>query len=413
MHVTGIIAEYNPFHNGHAWMIEAIRTSAPETSVLALMSGSFTQRGETAILDKWQRAEAAVAGGCDLVLELPFAFAVRSAQDFASGAVRLMERLGIVHRLAFGIEGNGNHLPALQEAAALIDTPEVQECLHAGIREGQSYAAALAAKLSACTGIHAALLKQPNTILALEYLRSLHLAESPMEPLPILRKGSAHHDSSLGKGIASASAIRKELEQPSPHWENLACVLPGISFCQLKKQSCHLPRAELFHRLILAKLCGMGYRQMREIQGINEGLEYRILSAAQESCSLSELLDRASSKRHPKSRIHRALACCLLGLTWAEAGEFDRRGPQYARVLAMNGRGRALLRAIREKSALPLITKTSRFASSKHLHQSPGELTLLQRMLRLDCIATDLREICVPGKGSIGKDFLRSPSCVE
>jgi len=188
MHVTGIIAEYNPFHNGHRYQLEQIRRVYPGSTIIAVMSGSFVQRGEAALLDKWQRAELAIAGGCDLVLELPFAFACRSAQDFARGGVQLLARLGVIDTLAFGAECSS--LTTLTAIATAIDSPAVQTQLHERISAGASYAQALTELTASEARIDASLLHTPNNILAIEYLRAL--TEYPaIEPLLIPRAGLA------------------------------------------------------------------------------------------------------------------------------------------------------------------------------------------------------------------------------
>lgn len=409
MHVTGIIAEYNPFHNGHAHMIRALREVMPDTSVLALMSGSFTQRGEAAILDKWQRAEAALAGGCDLVLELPWAFALRSAQNFARGGVDLLNRLGVVNCLAFGMEpGNPEEI---KKAALLVDTPKIQEEIHQRIQQGNSYAAALSSSISHATGLSEEQLKQPNTILALEYLRALHLTKSSIIPFPIERKGASHHEARLGDGIASAGAIRRELRRPTPNWRALENTLPETSLRFLGEKE-HLPPPDaLLHKLLLARLSVMSHEELREIYGVNEGLEYRIL-AALPAPNPSQFLLEISGKRYPKSRIRRTLAHILLGFTRELAEKMDVSGPQYGRVLAFNHKGRILLRAMREKSAVPLIARTGTYLHSRDLHRSIRELSPLESMLRLDCLSTDLWGILQPEALSPGLDFLRSP-CME
>ena len=190
MKVTGIIAEYNPFHNGHLYQINKIKEQG-DSLIIAVISGNFTQRGEAAIFDKWQRAESAVKSGCDIVLELPFAFACRSAQDFARGGVTLLNRLGIVNQLAFGAECAD--LSILQNIALQLDDKTFQEKLHAHIASGLSYAQAISAALDSDSEI-AMLIKQPNNILAIEYLRSLHLLNSDIRPLLIPRQGAGYHE---------------------------------------------------------------------------------------------------------------------------------------------------------------------------------------------------------------------------
>ena len=168
MAVVGIIAEYNPFHCGHSFQMEAVRRQHPAAYVVAVMSGSFTQRGAPCILDKWTRARHAIAGGVDLVLELPFVYACRSAQDFARGGISLLSRLGIVTHLAFGTEAEGTEL--LSELAARIDTTPVQMQLREFLGQGCSYAGALTRALVDNAVISVDLLRAPNNILAFEFL---------------------------------------------------------------------------------------------------------------------------------------------------------------------------------------------------------------------------------------------------
>ena len=206
MHVTGIIAEYNPFHNGHRYQLEQIRQAYPDSAVIAVMSGSFVQRGQAALLDKWQRAGLAIAGGCDLVLELPFAFACRSAQDFARGGVQLLSRLGIIDTLAFGAETNS--LELLAQAARSMESPSFQQQLHKKIANGLAYASAVEKTLS--QEASSAFIRKPNNILALEYLRALRDAPA-LSPLLIQRQGAGYHSADLKAPLPSASALRLAL----------------------------------------------------------------------------------------------------------------------------------------------------------------------------------------------------------
>lgn len=407
MHVIGIVAEYNPFHNGHAHMVRELRKKYPDTAILAVMSGSFTQRGSAAIMDKWSRARMALQGGCDLVVELPFVFAARSAQDFARGAVLLMNRLGIVSEMAFGTECRDPE--KLWDAAALIDTPCIQDALHASIGTGQSYAHALAAELSARTGLSQSTLREPNTILAVEYLRSLHLTGSCIAPLPVRRRGAGHNDIGLYGNTASASGIRKKLLEHGPDWDALSRVLPETSM-RLLREGGEFPKDERLYRPLLAILLTKSHGELQNIHGINEGLEYRILSMLPVSRSLHGFICAVSGKRYPKSRIRRILIHVLTGFQWSHGAAFDRIGPQYARILAFNDRGRLLLRRMKHIGSLPLITKTTHVLSSADLHREPRELTPLQEMLRFDCLATDLQALSYACPRVAGSDFLTSPA---
>ena len=225
MAVVGIIAEYNPFHYGHGFQMEAVRRKYPAAYIVIAMSGSFTQRGAPCILDKWTRACHAVAGGADLVLELPFVYACRSAQDFARGGVSLLSSLGIVTHLAFGTEAEGTSL--LSELAAQIDTDPVQMQLREYLGQGCSYAGALTRALTRDTVVSEDLLRAPNNILAIEYLRALQSLAPQILPLGIQRASAQHCDAQLHAGITSASSIRHALRGAPPSWDRIKqSVLP-------------------------------------------------------------------------------------------------------------------------------------------------------------------------------------------
>ena len=208
---TGIIAEYNPFHAGHKYQIQEVRRKFFDEEIIAVMSGSFTQRGEPAILDKWTRAALAVENGIDLVLELPFASAVRSAQDFARGGVRLLNSLGIVDKLAFGAETAD--FKKIQAAAQVFNEKYFADKVKLKMSAGISYAAAVTKILSEETNSAENFFRQPNTILTVEYLRAL-----PENILPVLieRTGSAYNDKILQENFSSASAIRAEVYKKNP-----------------------------------------------------------------------------------------------------------------------------------------------------------------------------------------------------
>mgnify|MGYP000845870199 CR=1 FL=1 len=411
MNTVGIIAEYNPFHNGHIHQIETIRARYPQARIIVLMSGSFTQRGCPAILDKWQRASHAVLGGASLVLELPAVFAVRSAQDFARGGVQLLSRLGVADGLAFGTESDGS---LLAQAAQCIDSPDVQEALHRQIRQGKSYAAALSHALTEKTGLEEACFKKPNNILALEYIRSLKHLATHIRPLPCKRSGAAYHDNELHAPCSSAGAIRREFSQPAPREALLSSVLPPASLNALLKawKNHALPQASLLFRPLLTCLSTLDAKALEGIYNINEGLENRLYKAAAHSRNLDELISESKSRRYPASRIQRLLIYVLLHLRWQDILSFDTYGPLYARILAFNSEGRSLLHEIKEKGTLPLVSKTSGFLHSADMKRPPQERSPLQNMLACDIRATELRSICLSDIAGRGDDFLRSPLCL-
>lgn len=418
MHVVGVIAEYNPFHQGHAYQLRAIRQAIrarfhDEAAIIAVMSGSFTQRGEAAVLDKWRRADLAVRGGCQLVLELPFLFACRSAQDFARGGVRLLQGLGCVDTLAFGAESPD--LAPLMEAARVIDAPETQAALHEALRAGASYAKALTAILQEASGLAADLLRQPNNILAIEYLRAIRGYAQGIEPLLIERRGAGYHEASLGP-LASASAIRGELAKAQPDFASLRDSLPEATYAAIRAAfPVEIASTERLFRPLLARLLTMQGRELEAIFGLQEGLANRLLAKSRQSQTLQKLITGMGTSRYPASRISRIVPHLLLGTEEHAAREAAETGPLYARVLAFDEVGRELLHAIKERGTLPLITKISAALNSRE--RLEGDLTPLQAMLALDTRATELRALSLPDSAPLATlhqtDFITSPHFIR
>ncbi|WP_315004974.1 nucleotidyltransferase family protein [uncultured Selenomonas sp.] len=411
MGVIGVIAEYNPFHHGHAWQLRELRRRFPSADgIIVVMSGSITQRGTPAVLDKWTRAGHAVDGGADLVLELPFAFACRSAQDFARGGVSLLMQLGVVSHLAFGTEAAD--IDPLERAAREIDTEKIQHWIAQGLSMGLSYAAALSSALAEQLDIEESILRTPNNILGVEYLRALHAKDADIMPLALPRKTAEHGEARLRSGITSASSIRTALGQNVPPWEHIAaCVMPNV-LGDLRSAHPHaLPSQGELLRLLRYELLTMSDTELRSIYGIAEGIENRLMRALRMAETYEDLLTLVSTKRYPKSRIGRLAIHLLLRLQKAQAEEFDHAGCLYIRPLVFNGRGKILLRRIKKISPLPVITRTAEVLSSDVRAHSPATLSLLQQMLSFDTRATELRTLTRPQQhgSACGTDFLSSP----
>ena len=421
---TGIIAEYNPFHNGHALQIKMLREQYPDTGIIALMSGSLTQRGEIAVLDKWTRASLAVQGGCDLVIELPAIYVLRSAQDFARGGVGLLARLtGAKASLAFGAE-----LPdeeALSLAAAAMEDDATQCSIRQMIREGRSYAEAVCHVLSARTGVSESILRQPNTILAIEYMRAIRAlpAASSIRPIPLPRLGAKHDDREFSPGTAtlpgasdtaSAGAIRCALDRERPDWDTISGFVPSFVLAKLKQaHERGLPDENLLLRPLLLRLLTADLPHIRSIYGIREGIEHRILNAARSARSLDELAHAVSSRRYPKSHVRRLLLALMLDLSKDLIASMDAAGPCLARVLAMGDRGRCLLRRMKKEAALPVITKVGSFWRGHRITEGLGELSPAQRQLSYDILATELRNLALPAPLPLAGDFTTSPVYVK
>ena len=307
----GLIAEYNPFHNGHVYQLAKLRELHPDAAIVVIMSGSFTQRGGAAIADKWTRAAWAVRGGADLVLELPYAFACRSAEHFASGGVQCLAGLGCIDALALGAEAE--HIEPLEKAAACMDDAALQEALHARIAGGASYAAAMAAEVAARTGVAAEVLRAPNNILGMEYLRAVRRFAPEMETLLVQRVGTDYHDTDMHGRFASASAIRAALEGiygeipptaqsslshalPSPLLPSASLTAPSerepyIALQRVMPEDClaalmaalpdRLPRQSLLLRPLLSRLLLLDAASLSAVCGMGEGLEHRLLEKVQ------------------------------------------------------------------------------------------------------------------------------------
>ena len=398
--VVGIIAEYNPFHNGHRYQIDQIRKHIKNAAIVAVMSGNFTQRGEPAILNKFVRAGLAVNGGCDLVLELPFTSAVRSAQDFARGGVSLLKNLGIVDILAFGSEID-NIVP-LKNAAKQIDEPNFKNSLLSKLNTGISYANAVCQILSKLTSIPEEILCLPNVMLSIEYLRALE--STKIVPLLIPRVAASHNDKLLHSNISSASSIRESVYSNSPAWAEISKTVDNTTLNALK--TADLPIMESLFRPLLTKIVCSSTSELRKIYGMNEGLENKLIQAAHSVQSLNEFINFMISRRYTRARIQRLLLHLLTGLTEERVKIFD--GAQYARILAFNQRGRELIKCIKKVSQIPIITKTTRHITSRAIYDQGHIFEIYQQKLSMDIISADIFSIICQNI-KLGRDFTTSP----
>lgn len=411
MKAVGIIAEYNPFHSGHHWQLSTAKTLSGCPAAVIVMSGQFVQRGEPALFDKWLRAEMAVRSGADLVIELPAVFALRSAQYFAAGGVRLLQALGIVSHLSFGVEDND--LAALKKLAALADTAHTGSLVRQKLKAGLSYPAALGQVLLTQSRTEAAALAfTPNNILAIEYLRALSRYGAAILPCPVKRQHAGYHEVDISAPFASATAIRKSILDHGRVQPAAAAVIPPASKTIIEK-ALHSGRGPVtdvaFEAALLARLRTMPPAAIAELPDVTEGLQHRIAETALTATSRDKLLSAIKCKRYTHTRLQRILLHALLGTTKAAIEEFDHAGPLYARVLAFSEQGKELLRQASRQSGLPLITKTTHFLNSRQRHLA--SLTPLQRMLAIDIAASDIYSLgfANPALRYGGWDFRQSP----
>ena len=381
MKTVGIICEYNPFHNGHLRQLRLARAAAGEDCALVcLMSGNYVQRGEPAVFSKAVRAQAAVLCGADLVLELPLTAALSSAEGFAKGGVEILSALGC-DELCYGMESEDNNL-LMSTAKANLDQA-FDGLLREALETGCSYAAARQRALEALGA--GAGLSSPNDILAVEYLKALLRQGSPMRPLPIRRTGS-YHAEILDPAAPSATALRSLLcsqlarrdehrssappfEKPSPLGEGAErseadegltppaaaswyAAVPESLHSLYASASVHTMQAG--ERAVLAILRSLPDAAFEVLPFGSEGLWSKFMKNCRSCASVEEIIETTKSKRYTRSRIQRMLLCAFLGLTAADL----ERQPPYARILAFDQKGRALLRTW--KTRFPLVNAGER-----------------------------------------------------
>jgi len=417
--VLGIVAEFNPFHNGHRHFITTAKNSGSFDAVISVMSGNFLQRSEPAVCDKWSRAEMALKSGVDLVIELPFCFAVRSAYYFARGAVQLLARTGVVTHLGFGSEHG--QLESLEEIASILvkEPDDYRALLKELLAQGLSFPAARSQALQKFLGPQSIglekLLSGPNNILAIEYLHNIKQDNLNLLPFTIPRQGEGYHSQNMsGSGFSSASAIRTALHKDPVISDEIAQTLPPSSRIILEREisagRCPIP-PDALEQFILANLRNISLSSLKDIYEISEGLEYRIKKASLQSGSLEELRRRIKSKRYSLSRINRILIYSFFNLTKEQVDVFDQHGPLYIHILAFSSKGREILQRVKNKSSLTVLNSGSQV---KKLSREKGTSTAGD-MLALDILSSDIYSLLSPlseMRGG-GKDFLTSPLFIE
>lgn len=396
MQATGIIAEYNPFHNGHLYHIsEAKRLS--KQPVIVAMSGSFMQRGEPAILSKWQRAALAVRCGADLVLELPCAFTLRSAEHFAAGGVSLLEATGCISALCCGTENAATDFLALAQIAC---AKSVQSELQTLLKQGTSYAAAWEKIFTAHGKTLAQPLNAPNDILALCYAKAIVSGGYAIKPLYVERRDAGYNSTAITGSFASATAIRQSLANGTAFWQAavpdaVRTALPDAGYNE-----------SLLWQLICCRLRLLSPAHIKERTECSEGLENRLKQAA-DCTSLSAAVASCSNKRYTASRCRRLLLQLLLD---APLAAWQQRSAAYLRVLAFNDTGRALLKEMKKTASLPIITKLGRG------WQYDKQLSVhAQAQLSLELKATDVWSLLQKQQrlNRQGNDFYFSPAYVK
>ncbi len=406
MSVTGIISEYNPFHNGHKYNLKMARNNTGSDCIISIMSGSFLQRGEPAIFDKWSRAKAAVSEGVDLVIELPVIYSCQPAENFAYGAVKILNSLGIVDYLCFGSEsGNINELMLISDT--LLNEPiSFKNSIKKSMNQGISYPKAISEAIKDSLGLNIA---YPNNILGIEYLKAISKLKSDIKPVTIKRIKNDYNETSITGSVSSATAIREEMKLNGLN-QNVCLNIPEKSLKIISENTNNRYGPvyfEDFSDLIFYQLRKSGPAELSKLPYFKEGIEYRLKSKSNETSNLNELIESVKSKRYTRTYLQRILCYVLLGITKSDVLLSKNSNSQsYARVLAFNKKGRELLREMKKHSSYPIITKTSNFRTKERF---------VNRMLALDTLSTDIYNMAVknPDYKKPKQDYLKSPYYID
>ena len=378
MKVCAIIAEYNPFHNGHLYQIERTKQLVDYDFLIVLMSGNFTQRGDAAILDKFKRSKIAKNYGADLVIELPAVYSVSSAQHFACAAINIIENLNIVTHLSFGSEIEDASL--LKKAADILASNDsaFHNSLKSWLDTGLSYKASLNKALNGRLKENINLANS-NTVLALQYLRALNLKKSKIEPVIIKRIANAYSDCSLKERVSSASSIRRA----KLCGEDFKRCVPKLTYDFLFQSKC--VSLNDFTATIMTGLLKLGPEGISKLFEVNEGLQNRIFNSLKDSSSAEQLIDQITSKRYAKGTISRIMIYSMLDITKDLMNELISSGyPSYARILQIKESGLALLKLMSKTSSIKIIANAK---EEKALGNT------LQKVFALDKLATNIYSV--------------------
>lgn len=358
--VVGIVAEYNPFHNGHLLQMASVRERLPDASFVVVLSSNFTQRGIPGLADKWSRTEMALCCGADLVLELPFLFACNAAPEFGAGAADLLARTKIATHISFGMEDASYDTRSILNI--LIQEPaSFKRSLRGKLDKGLSYPRAVGGALEEELPGSEVFLSKPNNSLALSYLLRIGRQGYPLIPLPVQRAGSGYHDLEPGP-LPSAAAIRSALQgaQDSrwPRWAR--AVMPSSTLrlleeTRMKGRFC--PGPQPLWPLLQALLLRSSPEDLRKCAGIDEGMENLFFKRYKDAASYDDFVESCVCARYTRSRIQRQIVRLLAGVDRWSAAAASRIGVPYARLLGSSERGKKLLRDGARYSDIPIVTR--------------------------------------------------------
>ena len=368
--VIGIIAEYNPFHNGHLYHFKESLKVTDSSYSIAIISGNFTQRGSTSLVDKWAKTEMAIKNGIDLVIELPLLYSISSAENFAEGAIKILDSLKIVDYLSFGSE-SGNLSTLNMIVDVLNKEPKAyKNILSHELSKGLSFPKAREnALLMYLNDIRrfSNVLSSPNNILGIEYLKALKKLKSPITPITIERYNARYHDTTYNGNVASATAIRNIVKNNG--WDILRKVVPENTFSILLeniKVGHIVPDLSVFEKQIIYNLRKMSIQEIAELPDVSEGLENAIKNTANSCNSVVEFLNIIKSKRYTNTRIQRILLYALLGITKKDM-TLSKKSTPYIRILGFNDKGKYLISEIAKANPkLEIITSVKKYMDTSN-----------------------------------------------
>ena len=400
--VVGIIGEYNPFHNGHAYHLEKSKQESKADYTIAIISGNFVQRGNVSLVDKWTKADMALSNGVDLVIELPTIYSISSAENFAYGAVKILDSLNIVDYISFGSELC--EMDVLEKFADVLhrEPQKFVNLLNHELSKGISFPKAREnALLMYLNDIrkYSNVLSSPNNILAIEYIKALKKLKSKIKPIAIKRVNVGYNDLETNNNFASATAIREKIKNNTP--AGISKLMPQNSYRILYntiKKGHFVKDITDFEKEIIYILRKMSLKEIENLPDVSEGLEHSIKNAANSCNTIEEFMNIIKTKRYTNTRIQRILLYALLGITKDDM-KMSFKAQPYIRVLGMNKKGKDLLSVIsRSNPNLNIITSVK-----KYIDSNPNKNAL--NMLNIDINATNVYTLGYPKDSWSNLDF--------
>lgn len=407
--VLGIIAEYNPFHNGHMYHLQKAKEQSGAQYCICVMSGNFVQRGNTSIVNKWKKAEMALLNGVDLVIELPTIYSVASAEGFSLGAIKLLNNLKIVDAISFGTETSD--FAALNNISSIVNEEPMKykSILNSELKKGLSFPKARENALMLYLNDNKRydnILNTPNNILAIEYLKALKKIKSTIQPIPVKREKVYYNDNVIVDEFASATAIRKLLK--NEEFSEIRKVVPKSTYQILKKET-ELGNVVLdlsrYEKEIIYNLRRMTVSEIAELPDVNEGLEHSLKNAANYSNDITNLINIVKTKRYTVTRIQRILICALLGITKRDVGMAKKTEP-YIRVLGFNEKGKELIsRVNKQNPKATVITSVKKFQDKNNNNKNSK---IYKRLLDIDIFSTNVYTMACKSESLANLDYTKN-----